>query len=64
MLGVQPTGDGVRTLGLTIRHLCGPSPGERDVVQALVELPQRRDREVDDLGLERRRHATAAFSQT
>ncbi len=33
-------------------------------MKALVELPQRCDREVDDLGLERRAHATAARSQT
>ena len=63
-LGVEPTGDGVRAPGIDDPPPARALARQRDVVEALVQLAQRRDGEVDDLGVERRRHATAARSQT
>ncbi len=67
-LGVEPARDGVRTARVDDAPVTrtGRTPGE--VVQALVQLTQRRRREVDDLDgcvlTLGDRHQTSAFSQT
>ena len=67
-LGVEPAGDRVRAVRVDDPPARGPSGAAGEVVQALVELAQRRLGEVDDLDRRRlggaRRHQTVARSQT
>ena len=61
---VEPTRDGVRASRVDDSPRPGAGAGERDVMEALIELAERRHRQIDDLGCERFAHATAALSQT
>ena len=64
-LGVEPARNGVRAARVDDPPRPWAFAGERDVMEALIELAERRDGEVDDLGFDERfAHATAALSQT
>ena len=63
-LRIETARDGVGPLGVDDAPPRRALAREGDVVEALVEVAQRCDGQVDDLGLHRLGHATAALSQT
>ena len=63
-LRVEPAGDGVRPARVDDPPAPRARAGARDVVQALVELPQGVTARSTTSRLERRRHQAIAFSHT
>jgi hypothetical protein len=63
-LHVEPTGDGVGAARVDDPPRPRSFAGERDVMEALVQLAERRYAEVDDLGFDELAHAIVALSQT